>query len=79
MAEAARDLALELNHLTPCIGTEVLGIDLGTEQSQETIDWLTDLLVERKVLFFREQHISVEAHVAFAARFGELEVHPFIP
>lgn len=79
MAEAARDLALELNHLTPCIGTEVIGIDLGTEQSQETIDWLTDLLVERKVLFFREQHISVEAHIAFAARFGELEVHPFIP
>jgi len=80
MAEAARTLtAFELNHLTPCIGTEVLGIDLATDVDPATIDWLSQLLVERKVLFFREQHISVDEHVAFARRFGELEVHPFTP
>lgn len=33
--------------------------------------------MDRKVLFFRDQPISVEQHVAFAARFGALEVHPF--
>lgn len=80
MAEAVRELAeYRLNHLTPCIGTEVLGIDLAAEFDQATIDWLSALLVERKVLFFREQHISVDEHVAFARRFGELEVHPFTP
>lgn len=80
MAEAIRDLAeFQLNHLTPCIGTEVLGIDLAAEHDQATIDWLSALLVERKVLFFREQRISVDEHVAFARRFGELEVHPFTP
>jgi len=80
MTEPAGDTAaFELIHLTPCIGTEVLGIDLAADIDQSTIDWLSDLLVERKVLFFRDQHISVEEHVGFARRFGELEVHPFTP
>jgi taurine dioxygenase len=80
MAMALRASAeYQLNHLTPGIGTEVLGVDLADDFQQATIDWLSALLVERKVLFFRDQHISVDEHVAFARRFGELEVHPFIP
>lgn len=75
MAEPARalDAPFTLQHLTPRIGTEVHGIDLGAENDAATIAALAALLVERKVLFLREQHISMEAHVAFAARFGELE------
>lgn len=71
------DLNLELVHLTPCIGTEVHGIDIGSELDQGVIDYLSELLVERKVIFFRDQAISMDQHVAFAARFGDLEVHPF--
>jgi len=81
MAEAVSnpvsDSPFELLHLSPCIGTEVLGIDLGSPVSDATIDWLSQLLVERKVIFFRDQDISHEQHIAFAQRFGELEVHPF--
>ena len=78
MAEARQMThdAFQLHHLSPVIGTEVHGIDL-ENVSDGDIAWLSDLLVERKVLFFRDQHISVEAHIAFARRFGELEVHPF--
>lgn len=75
-ARAPQHAEFRLHHLSPVIGTEVLGIDL-TSVSDETIGWLSDLLVERKVLFFRDQPISSEAHIAFARRFGELEVHPF--
>ena len=82
MAEAIdlthlEDGPFELKHLTPIIGTEVHGIDLAKDTDQATIDYLSDLLVERKVIFFRDQNISVEEHIAFAGRFGELEVHPF--
>jgi len=35
------------------------------------------LLVERKVLFFRDQALTADQHIAFAARFGELVIHPF--
>ena len=66
-----------LHHLSPIIGTEVHGIDIGAELSEEVITFLSDLLVQRKVLFFRQQHISMDQHIAFARRFGELEVHPF--
>ena len=76
-AEAQPDQAFELVHLSPCIGTEVLGINLREGLSEQTIDWLSALLVERKVLFFREQSISQEQHINFSRRFGELEVHPF--
>ena len=79
LASTATPFGYELFHLSPCIGTEVLGIDLASRLSDETIQWLMDLLVERKVLFFRDQPISIEQHIAFAARFGELEVHPFTP
>ena len=67
----------DLLHLSPCIGTEVHGIDLNIKQSDQIIDWLSALLVERKVLFFREQDISRQQHIDFARRFGALEVHPF--
>jgi len=77
LTNAQPDQAFELLHLSPCIGTEVQGIDLRQEQSQQNIDWLSALLVERKVLFFREQDISREQHLDFSRRFGDLEVHPF--
>ena len=78
MAEALEKALFELVHLTPHIGTEVHGIDIGAELEDDVINYLSDLLVERKVIFFRDQAISMAQHVAFAARFGELEVHPFI-
>ena len=67
----------KLHHLSPAIGTEIQGIDLSRVLSTEIIDWLTELLVERKVLFFRDQALTADQHIAFAARFGELEIHPF--
>ena len=30
-------------------------------------------------MFFRDQDIDTEQHLAFARRFGELEIHPFAP
>ena len=69
---------LNLLHLSPVIGTEVHGIDI-TCVDDGTIEWLKALLVERKVLFFRDQAVSMQAHIDFAARFGGLEIHPFTP
>ena len=36
-------------------------------------------LLDWKVLFFRDQDITTEQHLAFARNFGDLEVHPFAP
>jgi len=74
---ATNKAPFKLLHLSPCIGTEVHDIDLHAELPDAIINWLSDLLVERKVIFFRDQNLSREEHIAFSKRFGDLEVHPF--
>ena len=64
--------------LTPTIGAEVLGVDLGA-LDDETFELIRGALTEHQVLFFRDQDITVEAQKAFGARFGELDVHPNDP
>ena len=45
----------------------------------ETFAHLHQAWVDWKVLFFRDQPVSVEEHIAFGRQFGELEIHPFLP
>ena len=45
-------------------------------EPMDVIDQLSDALVRYKVLFFRDQDITREQHLAFGRRFGDLEVHP---
>ena len=60
------------------LGAEVGGIDLGAELPAEVIAEVRQALLDHKVLVFRDQPITPAQHVAFARRFGELEIHPFI-
>jgi alpha-ketoglutarate-dependent taurine dioxygenase len=61
------------------IGALISGVDLTVELPQSVIAELRQALLDYKVIFFREQPLTPAAHVAFARRFGELELHPFIP
>jgi taurine dioxygenase len=74
--EAAR---LTYRPLTPTIGVEIGGIDLARPLDDATRELLRAALLEWKVLFFRDQEIDTEQHLAFARAFGDLEVHPFAP
>lgn len=68
--------ALQVHHLEPTLGSEVAGIDLKQPLSPGQREHIHQLLLQRKVLFFRDQHLNREQQVAFAAQFGELYVHP---
>jgi taurine dioxygenase len=70
---------IELRPLAPTIGAEVHGIDLARPVSGAAFAELQRAHLDWKVLFFRDQHITTEQHKAFSARFGELEIHPFLP
>jgi taurine dioxygenase len=65
--------------VSPTIGAEVSGVDLRADLDDPTIATLRAGLLEHKVLFFREQAITSEQHLAFGRRFGALEVHPATP
>ena len=61
------------------LGAVVSGVDLTKDLPEPVVAELRRALVEYKVLFFRDQPLTPAQHVSFARRFGELELHPFIP
>jgi taurine dioxygenase len=65
--------------LSPTVGAEIRGVRMGRETSDAQIAEIRQALLDWKVVFFRDQDISVEDHIAFGAKFGELEIHPFTP
>ncbi len=71
--------SLSLAPMTPTIGAEVSGVDLTRPLAPETVAAIRAALLDWKVLFFRNQAINTDQHLAFGRCFGELEVHPFAP
>jgi taurine dioxygenase len=71
--------ALDIRPISGALGAEVRGVDLET-LTDEGFERLRTLLLEYLVLFFPEAaDLSPRAHKAFGSRFGDLEVHPFLP
>lgn len=65
----------EVTRLSGSLGAEVRGLPLkDTDSEQAAI--VRDLLMEHQVLFFPDQHLTVDQHIAFGRYFGELEGHP---
>lgn len=61
--------------LTPTIGAEVLSADLA-QLTDAQFASIRQALIVHQVIFFRDQHLSCEQHIALAQRFGPLHVHP---
>ena len=70
---------IQLKRISPVIGVEVSGIDLRETLNDDQALELRQALVAHKVLVFRDQNITAAQHVAFARRFGDLELHPVFP
>ena len=68
---------LDVSPLTPVIGAEVSGVDLRADLPAGVVDDLNAALLRWKVLFFRDQHLTEDEQIAFAAHFGALTpAHP---
>ena len=66
-----------IKRLSPSIGAELLDLDLKNSLSEDLKDEIYQALLVYKVIFFRDQDLSIEEHLEFANNFGELEIHPF--
>ncbi|MFC7411698.1 TauD/TfdA dioxygenase family protein [Hydrogenophaga atypica] len=68
---------MRIEPLTCAIGAELVGVNLGEAARDDTLfAEIKAALLQHKVLFLRDQHITRAEHVAFARKFGELEDHP---
>jgi len=73
------DLELEIVPLSGSIGAVIRGVDL-RHLSDDHVASIRKVWLSRKVVFFPEQHLTQDEHLAFAERFGEpTEGHPVIP
>lgn len=71
------ELGVRFEHLGLTLGSVLHGVDLKGELTEELVAFIRDALLERKVIFFRDQHLSEDEQVAFGRRFGELDAFPF--
>lgn len=70
----------EIKQLSPMIGAELSGLKLSGDLPDAAISEIRRALLEFKVVFFRDQHeLTAAEHIAFARRFGDLEIHPATP
>ena len=66
---------LEVVRLSSSLGAEVRGLALDQVGSVE-VEAIGSLLMDHLVLFFPDQHLTAEQHVAFGRHFGKLAGHP---
>jgi taurine dioxygenase len=81
LSDATQALGAEFGahfeHLGLTIGTVIHGVTLRDHDDEAFYAFLRQVLLERKVIFFRDQHLSEDEQVAFAKRFGNLDAFPF--
>ncbi len=73
--EGAPYSRISFRRYTPNVGVTIDDIDLA-DIDDETINEIRRAVAEHCVVFFRNQTLTVEEHIEFGRRFGELDVHP---
>jgi alpha-ketoglutarate-dependent taurine dioxygenase len=80
MTTTTAPVALDITPLSGTIGAEIGGLDLHRPLGDETVSAVRRALLDYKVIFFPEQHLSPAEHKQFAAQFGEItNAHPVVP
>src|SRR5512141_758539 len=70
-------MTIDVVPLTPTLGAEIRGVDLGGSLDESTMHAIEQALYRHLVLFFRDQDITPAQQIEFARWFGPFEYHPF--
>jgi taurine dioxygenase len=66
---------LTINRIGRHLGAKISGVDLAQPLADDVFAQLAKAFFDNEVVFFRDQHLTPEQHVAFTRRFGVLEQH----
>jgi taurine dioxygenase len=70
---------MTVRRVSGAIGAMIGGVDLVRDlDNNEVISGIHQALLDHCVIFFRDQHITPEQHIAFGRRFGTLNVHDYV-
>ena len=69
---------LDIRPVAGAIGAEIGGVDLSHGLSDDTIAEIRQALLDHLVIFFRDQDITPDQHLAFAKRFGDIVEYPLV-
>ena len=71
---------LRVRQLGTALGAELLGLDLAAGVDDETVAAIRAVFLEHQVICIRDQQaMTPDDQLAFAARWGEVAIHPYVP
>jgi taurine dioxygenase len=70
--------SISVKPIAGALGAEISGVDLSQKLDDAVIGEIRRALVGNCVIFFRDQHLTPDQHLAFGRRFGELQIHEFV-
>lgn len=68
---------IEVRPIAGALGAEIHGVDLAQSPSQEQFAEIQRAFHDHGVIFFRGQHLTPEEHLAFAERWGAININRF--
>jgi len=72
-----RNESLDIRQAAGAVGAEIHGVDLRQPLDEGTFGEIRKAFRDYGVIFFRDQDITPEQHIAFAERFGPINVNRF--
>ncbi|MCE4068597.1 MULTISPECIES: taurine dioxygenase [Pseudomonas] len=70
---------LNIEPISPALGAVVSGVRLADPLDDAAQRQIEQALLDHHVLFFRDQPLTPSQQANFAARFGDLHIHPIYP
>jgi taurine dioxygenase len=67
----------EVTPTSGALGAVISGLDLADGLDDAAVDTIRSALAQHGVVFFRDQKLSPEQHIAFAERFGPININRF--
>ncbi len=69
----------DIKPMSGALGAEIGGLDLAQPMDDDTFAAFCAAWHRYQVLFFRDQELTPEQHIALGKRFGEIDISKFIP
>src|SRR5262249_61715738 len=72
-----RNSSIEIRPTSGALGAEVSGVDLADELDAAVVSDIRQAFNAHGVIFFRDQRLTPEQHIAFAERMGPININRF--